>query len=124
MARSIDRYRAAERRLWMSCVGEPPAEQFIRLPKLNTRVRLLTYGQGPTLLFIHGGPNAASTWLPLIRLLPDFQCVLLERPGCGLSELPGTPASTVRQYAVHESRYVCLLLASRTNQIRQPAPSL
>ena len=100
MTRSIDRYRAAEHRLWMSSVGELPAEQFISMPKLNTRVRLLTHGQGPTLLFIHGGPNAASTWLPLIRLLPEFQCVLLERPGCGLSELPGTPASTVRQYAV------------------------
>jgi pimeloyl-ACP methyl ester carboxylesterase len=100
MTSSIDRYREAERHLWMRSVGALPAEQYVQLPLLNTRVRLLEYGHGPTLLFIHGGPNAASKWLPLVRLLPNFRCLLLERPGCGLSELPAAPPRAVRPYMV------------------------
>ena len=95
---AADRYRDAERRLWMSKVGALPSERYITLPQAQVRVRLLEYGQGPTLLFVHGGPNAASTWAPLLKLLPDYHSVLLERPGCGLSELPPTPPRAVRPY--------------------------
>ncbi|HEX5691458.1 MAG TPA: alpha/beta hydrolase, partial [Roseiflexaceae bacterium] len=100
MTGSLERYREAERRLWMACVGSLPSEHTVALPRLGSRVRLLEYGHGPTLLFVHGGPNAASTWAPLVKRLPDFRCVLLERPGCGLSELPATPAKRVRQQMV------------------------
>ena len=100
MTGSLDRYREAERRFWMGCVGSLPSEQTVALPRLGSRVRLLEYGHGPTLLFVHGGPNAASKWAPLVKQLPDFRCVLLERPGCGLSELPAAPPKRVRQQMV------------------------
>lgn len=95
-----ERYRQAEHRLWLSMVGALPTECVLNLPQLQTRVRLLEHGHGPTLLFVHGGPTAASTWLPLIRLLPDFRCVLLERPGCGLSAPVARPARRVRTEVV------------------------
>jgi pimeloyl-ACP methyl ester carboxylesterase len=100
MTPAIERFRQAEQQLWLSTVGALPTEHFVQLPQLQARVRLLEYGHGPTLLFVHGGPNAASTWLPLIRLLSDFRCVLLERPGCGLSEPVARPARRVRTQVV------------------------
>jgi pimeloyl-ACP methyl ester carboxylesterase len=99
MPQPLERYRAAETRLWRQIVGDLPSEQYLALPQLQTRVRVLTYGEGPTLLFVHGGPNAASVWTPLVKFLPDFRCVLLERPGCGLSDLPPQPPRTVHTYA-------------------------
>lgn len=99
-AARIERYREAERQLWLSTVGALPAERFVTLPRLGARVRLLEHGKGATLLFIHGGPSAASTWAPLLRQLAGFHCVLLERPGCGLSELPAHPPRHVREYMV------------------------
>lgn len=66
---------------------------------MKARVRLLaSSGNGPTLLFVHGGPSAASKWAPLVERLPDFRCLLLERPGCGLSELPRAGPRRVRAY--------------------------
>ena len=92
-------YRASERRLWDSLVGEPPAERWVELPSVRVRVRLLEHGNGPTLFFVHGGPSAASKWAPLVARLPDFRCVLLDRPGCGLSDaLPRMPRR-IRPYA-------------------------
>jgi pimeloyl-ACP methyl ester carboxylesterase len=35
---------------------------------------------------LHGSPNAGPKWAPLAAQLPDFRCLLLDRPGCGLSE--------------------------------------
>ncbi|HEU5100936.1 MAG TPA: alpha/beta hydrolase [Roseiflexaceae bacterium] len=99
MVEHTEQYRQAEARLWTTLLGALPAEHALELPNLHTRVRALVVGQGPTLLFVHGGPNAASTWAPLVRLLPDFRCVLLERPGCGLSPLPRNPPRPVRRYA-------------------------
>ena len=43
-------------------------------------------GDGPTVLFVHGGSNAGSSWAPLVARLDGFHCVLLDRPGCGLSD--------------------------------------
>ncbi len=97
---NISSYREAEQRLWMSKVGALPSERYVRLPQLGTHVRLFEHGQGPTLLFIHGGPSAASKWAPLVKFLPDFRCVLLDRPGCGLSEQGATSRGSVRQDVV------------------------
>ena len=73
-------YRAAEQRLW---------EQYDLTPTehCNTRVGVIEVGQGQPVLFVHGSPNAAPKWAPLAAQLPDFRCLLLDRPGCGLSEL-------------------------------------
>jgi pimeloyl-ACP methyl ester carboxylesterase len=61
-------------------------EHFIKVEGYGIKVRVQVTGQGPPLFFIHGGPNAGSTWLELASLLPDYQCLILDRPGCGLSE--------------------------------------
>lgn len=51
-------------------------------------MRVQTVGQGPPILFIHGAPCAGSVWTQLASWMPEYQCIILDRPGCGLSEVP------------------------------------
>lgn len=78
-------YRAAEARLWRH-YGAEPRERFIHLPVTGTRVRVQEVGEGEPVLFVHGGPNAGSTWAPLVPNLNRFRLLLVDRPGTGLSE--------------------------------------
>jgi pimeloyl-ACP methyl ester carboxylesterase len=84
------RYREAEGRLWAS-VGVQPTEQHLRLKRTGVKVRLQELGEGPPVVFVHGGSNSGTSWANLVALLPGFRCILLDRPGCGLSEpVPGS----------------------------------
>jgi len=79
------KFRASERSLWDS-VGLEPEESFVRLPRIGARVRVQEVGSGPPALFIHGGPNSGSTWAPLLEHVAGVRCLMLDRPGTGLSE--------------------------------------
>jgi pimeloyl-ACP methyl ester carboxylesterase len=79
------KYREAEKKLWDS-VGLTPTERFVRLPRIGTSVRVQELGEGEPVLFIHGGPNAGSTWAPLVEHFSGYRCLLVDRPGTGLSE--------------------------------------
>ena len=79
------RFRAAETRLWQS-VGVAPAERHVRLDRTGVTVRLLEVGVGPAVVFVHGATNGATSWASLAARLPGFRCILLDRPGCGLSD--------------------------------------
>lgn len=84
------RYRKAEQRLWES-VGVTPTEQRLRLDRTGVTVRVQEVGSGPAVIFVHGASNSGVSWAPLAARLDGFRCVLLDRPGCGLSEpLPYT----------------------------------
>lgn len=80
----VARYRAAEARLWSS-VGLAPSERQVRLASTGTSVRVQEVGDGEPALFIHGGPNAGSTWAPLVAHLEGLRCLVVDRPGTGLS---------------------------------------
>lgn len=81
------RYREAEHRLWSES-GAVPTERSVRLPRNGVNVRVLEVGDGggPPVLFVHGSPNAASTWAPLAARLSGMRCLLVDRPGTGLSD--------------------------------------
>jgi pimeloyl-ACP methyl ester carboxylesterase len=79
------KYRVVEQRLWES-VGRQPKEHFVRLPRIGVRVRIQEVGEGPAALFLHGGPNSGSTWAPLLEHMEGYRCLLLDRPGTGLSD--------------------------------------
>lgn len=78
-------YRQAEQRLWAS-VDVAPTERRVTLPRLGVAVRVQEVGDGPPVLFVHGGPNAGAGWAPLIGELDGFRSLLIDRPGTGLSE--------------------------------------
>ena len=84
ISRRESRYREAERALWDS-LGVEPKEGWLRLPSLDTDVRVLELGVGPPVLFIHGGSTSGTSWADLAAALPEFRCILLDRPGAALS---------------------------------------
>ncbi len=82
------RHRDVERRLWES-LGLRPIERHVRLWRLETTARLQEVGDGPTILFVHGGSASGANWAPMIPHVAGYRCVLLDRPGCGLSAASG-----------------------------------
>jgi 2-hydroxy-6-oxonona-2,4-dienedioate hydrolase len=92
------RYRSAERHLW-SDTGASPTEHRIHLDRNDVDVRVQEVGNGPPVLFIHGGPGAAGAqWAHLAARLPGLRCLLLDRPGTGLSAAnPLADAAAVRR---------------------------
>ena len=91
MAEDNAAFVAAEQALW-SRFGITPTERQVVLPAGN-EVRLQEVGDGPPILFIHGAAVAGSSWVLLADALEDdFRCILVDRPGCGLSDpVPGGP---------------------------------
>ena len=84
------RYREAERHLW-EWVGATPTEQRLRLERTNVTVRVQEVGDGPPVLFVHGASISGSSWATLAGCLTGFRCILLDRPGTGLSDPLDTP---------------------------------
>ena len=83
------KYRAAEQRLWDS-VGVTTTDIELPLATIGGSVRAQEAGDGPPLLFIHGGATAGASWAHLVARLGDYRCIVIDRPGCGLSDpLPG-----------------------------------
>jgi 2-hydroxy-6-oxonona-2,4-dienedioate hydrolase len=79
-------YREAERRWWQE-LGVTPTEHRIDLQRNEVNVRVQELGEGPPVLFLHGGPGACGMmFASLAARLPDLRCLLLDRPGTGLSE--------------------------------------
>jgi 2-hydroxy-6-oxonona-2,4-dienedioate hydrolase len=95
------RYREAERR-WFANEGVTPVEHRVHLDQLDVDVRVLEVGEGEPALFVHaGGPNSASTWIQLAARLTGLRCLLLDRPGTGLSAVLPEPVRphNLRHYA-------------------------
>lgn len=87
------RYREAEGRLWGS-LGVTPIERRARLEQTGCTVRVQELGEGPAVLFIHGGSTCGTSWADLAVRLHGFRCLLMDRPGTGLSDpLPGPLSS-------------------------------
>ena len=84
MATDEHRYRRAEAALFQAA-GIDPTERWVDLPTIGTSARLLEHGVGEPALFIPGGPNAAATFAEAGAHTSGLRCLLLDRPGTGLS---------------------------------------
>ncbi|HET9758007.1 MAG TPA: alpha/beta hydrolase [Candidatus Limnocylindrales bacterium] len=78
-------YRAAEQRLWQS-IAVDPVERWIHLERNDVDVRIQELGGGPPVLFIHGANTSGASWATLAAKLDGFRCLILDRPGTGLSQ--------------------------------------
>jgi 2-hydroxy-6-oxonona-2,4-dienedioate hydrolase len=78
-------YRAAEGRLWKS-VGVEPVERWLHLERNDVDVRVQEVGEGPPVLFIHGASTSGASWATLVARFPGYRCIVLDRPGTGLSK--------------------------------------
>lgn len=74
----------AEQALWREYALEP-AERFVELHEPEARLRIVEIGAGPPVLLIPGSGGTGPYWAPLVRELSGFRCLMLDRPGWGLS---------------------------------------
>lgn len=116
MKKDVARFRAAERRLWES-VGTEPRERRVRLPQLDTEVRLLEVGEGPTVVFVHGATGGGSTWVELASRLRGLRCILLDRPGNALSDPLAAPPRGLDEI----ERYADLLVPDLLDALGEPS---
>src|SRR5271156_1939963 len=59
------------------------------LPDLDVHVRVLESGTGIPIIFLHGNPDNADEWLPVMGLLADgYRCIAPDLPGYGESPEP------------------------------------
>lgn len=65
--------------MWSS-VGLAPSERVV------AGMRVQEVGAGPPVVFVHGASNSGVSWATLVRdVAPSFRCIVVDRPGCGLS---------------------------------------
>jgi pimeloyl-ACP methyl ester carboxylesterase len=93
----VDGYRLKERRLWE---GASPREHVLELRRPGIRVRVLEVGDGRPALFVHGVMTAGSSFAPLATRMKGVRCLVIDRPGCGLSEPWTLEGPTFRSEAV------------------------
>jgi poly(3-hydroxyalkanoate) depolymerase len=66
-----------------------PRTEFVRIDGL--RLRVARHGEGPPLLLINGLGAPLEMWVPLVRHLGDYEVIMFDMPGCGLSSTPRRP---------------------------------
>src|SRR5215470_5560 len=67
-------------------------ENYVTLPGIGVTTRVLEAGAGPIALLLHGNPDNAEEWVPVMRLLgATHRCIAPDIPGYGKS--PEPPAS-------------------------------
>jgi len=105
---SETRYRAAEQELWQS-LGCSASERMVRLARLATEGRIQELGAGPPVVFVHGANTCGASWAAVAARLPSFRCILLDRPGTGLSPPLPTPVDAASLPAFGETLVVDVL---------------
>jgi pimeloyl-ACP methyl ester carboxylesterase len=74
---------SAETQPGQAITNEPGSERTLEL-RDGVRVRVVDAGSGPTVLLLHGNPDNADEWRPLIaQLRADFRCLAPDLPGYG-----------------------------------------
>ena len=76
-----------------------PASQEIGIPNIDATVRVLECGQGEPIIFVAGDTSSGSTFASLVALLPDFRCIMIDRPGTGLSSEPDYTKIPLKKFA-------------------------
>ncbi len=101
MGADLDRFLEAERRLWEK-LAVTPVDRRVTL-RSGGEVRCQEVGEGPPVVFIHGASIAGTSWSGLAAGLEGLRCILVDRPGCGLSDpIVGGPLrdlASVQSYA-------------------------
>lgn len=90
------KYREAEERLW-NFVGLSPKEHRVRVRDASVRIQEI--GNGDPVLFIHGGPNAGTTWAGILRYFDGYRSLVVDRPGTGLSDQVPVTVETMPGFA-------------------------
>jgi pimeloyl-ACP methyl ester carboxylesterase len=103
VAKDVARYLEAEAQLWQE-VGVVPLERRVELAS-GGQIRVQEIGDGPPVVFIHGGSIAGASWCQLAARLDGVRSILVDRPGCGLSDpIVGAPLRDLASVEAYANR--------------------
>jgi pimeloyl-ACP methyl ester carboxylesterase len=88
----------AEQHLF-AAIGADVEEFSIELSQTRLRVRVLSHGQGPPVVLLHGVAVSAAIWAPLFTELGRFRLLAVDLPGHGLSDPTTFRRGHVREHA-------------------------
>lgn len=72
--------------------------QTVDLKRLESQLRVVTAGDGPPVLFVPGTMSTGVAFAGIVGHMPDYRCIMIDRPGTGLSpNLPGPPKTMEAQ---------------------------
>lgn len=109
MVKNLDCFHEAERVLWDK-LGVTPIDRWVKL-RSGGKVRVQEVGEGPPVVFIHGISIAGSSWSQLAARLDGVRCILVDRPGCGLSDpIVGGPLRDLASVEAYADRLLSDLL--------------
>ena len=82
----LERYKQAERALWAHH-GLDPVERFVDVAEPRLRLRVLEVGPADAdpVIFVPGTGGTGPYWAPLIGELRGVRCLVIDRPGWGVS---------------------------------------
>jgi pimeloyl-ACP methyl ester carboxylesterase len=89
----------AETRLFAR-YGLWPEESFVSTGQAGVRLRVVSVGDGPPLVMLHGVTLAAGIWAPWLTELTGYRAHLVELPGHGLSGPVSYRPGAVRGHAL------------------------
>jgi len=82
-----------------AAVGADVDEFFVELARTGLRVRVLSHGDGPAVVLLHGVTESAAIWAPLFTKLGHFRLLAVDLPGHGLSDPVAFRRGQVREHA-------------------------
>ena len=94
MTEDVERYRTAEQ-VFLASEGVEVNEHFVDLAQLGGQVRVLETGEGPgpPVVFLPGVMTSGAVFAGLVGRLSGFRCLLIDRPGTGLSPMTSPPTA-------------------------------
>jgi pimeloyl-ACP methyl ester carboxylesterase len=81
-------------------LGASPARSRHIEVRSGRRVHVIEAGEGPPVLFLHGGSTSSLSLLPLLDRLKGVRAIAVDRPGFGLSEPVDVPRARFRDAAI------------------------
>ncbi|WP_062291094.1 alpha/beta fold hydrolase [Demequina phytophila] len=108
------RYREAEAAVWAHH-GMQPTERWIEVPGYGIRVRALEHGEGRAVVFVHGNPTAGNVFVPLVAAMEGVRAIVVDRPGCGLSEPLDYSEMTPEGLRVAITAYLAAVIEARAD---------
>lgn len=86
-------YEQAEAR-YLAAEGLNGSARFVDLKRLESTLRVVEAGEGPPVLFVPGVMTSGVVFARLAAQMPDYRCIMIDRPGVGLSPMvPNPPTS-------------------------------
>lgn len=97
MSADREKYEAAEL-AFLASEGVDAASRIVDLERLGSRLRVLDAGEGPPVLFVPGVMTGGAVFAGLVPRLDGFRCIMVDRPGVGLSPPLPSPPNTLSEH--------------------------